>query len=138
MSKPRYRWWGYVKAMIREYPALKARYADLKTPDMSPRLTGMPGRGGEGRPAEDMALRELGPTEQREYDAVRRAIEITERQPDGRCRLELIRLVYWRGTHTLRGAAAEIPVSDRTARRWHGRFVRTVAACYGLDVDDWH
>ena len=22
MSKPRYRWWGYVKAVIRAYPAL--------------------------------------------------------------------------------------------------------------------
>lgn len=26
MSKPRYGWWGYVKWMIRQYPARKGRY----------------------------------------------------------------------------------------------------------------
>lgn len=26
MSKPRYRWWGYVKSMIRNYPAVQGRY----------------------------------------------------------------------------------------------------------------
>ena len=26
MSKPRYRWWGYVKSMIRNYPAANGRY----------------------------------------------------------------------------------------------------------------
>ena len=25
MSKPRYRWWGYIKAVIRNYPALENR-----------------------------------------------------------------------------------------------------------------
>lgn len=25
MSKPRYRWWGYIKAIIRNYPALENR-----------------------------------------------------------------------------------------------------------------
>lgn len=26
MSKPRYRWWGYVKSMIRNYPAVQDKY----------------------------------------------------------------------------------------------------------------
>lgn len=26
MSRPRYRWWGYIKAIIRNYPALEGRY----------------------------------------------------------------------------------------------------------------
>ena len=26
MSKPRYRWWGYIKSIIRNYPALEGRY----------------------------------------------------------------------------------------------------------------
>lgn len=25
MSRPRYRWWGYIKAIIRNYPALEGR-----------------------------------------------------------------------------------------------------------------
>ena len=32
MSKPRYRWWGYVKAVIRAYPALDKVMWSQSTP----------------------------------------------------------------------------------------------------------
>lgn len=31
MSKPRYRWWGYVKSMIRNYPAVQDEYCQGNT-----------------------------------------------------------------------------------------------------------
>lgn len=48
VSKPRYKWWGYVKGMIRDYPALKERYAELHSTSMVADYSGMP-RGAQGR-----------------------------------------------------------------------------------------
>ena len=46
MSRPRYGWWPYVKSMIREYPALKARHDDLQSASVTANYNGMPGGGG--------------------------------------------------------------------------------------------
>lgn len=74
MSSPRYRWWSYIKAIIRAYPALKKIYAGANEPSMAINLSGMPGGTGTSRPTENFAMRDL-PTEQREYEAVRQAIK---------------------------------------------------------------
>ena len=100
MSKPRYRWWSYVKAMIRNYPTLVDRYIQ--------------------RPA------------LWEREAVQRAIDQTEQMVDGKERLQVIDLVFFRQTHTLEGAAVLIPCSERTARRWHTDFIKAVAKEFGL------
>lgn len=131
MSKPRYRWWGYVKGMIRAYPELHRQYADLHSPAMTADYSGMRGRGG-GRGVETLALRELSGTEQREYEAVRQAIETTERYRNGRERLTVIRLVLWERSHTLEGAALMVPCHIVTAAVWHGDFIKLVAKNFGL------
>ena len=132
MSKPRYDWWPYVKGMIRRYPALRAEYADLHSQSMTANYSGMPRGGGAGRGVEAVAIRELPSTRQREYEAVRRAVEITERYRNGRDRLKVIRLVLWDRSHTLEGAALMVPCSWRTAAQWHGEFIQLVAKNYGL------
>lgn len=132
MSKPRYDWWPYVKGMIRRYPALKAEYADLHSTSMTADYSGMPQGSGGDRVLESVALRELPSTRQREYEAVRRAIEVTERYANGRDRLAVIQLVLWDKSHTLAGAALMVPCSEVTAWRWHGEFIRLVAKNYGL------
>lgn len=132
MSSPRYDWWGYVKGMIRRYPALKEKYCDLHTQSITQAYAESAGHSGPTRTAEDIALRELPKTEQREYEAVARAIAMTERYSNGRDRLELIRLVLWDRSHTLEGAALYIPCGIATAKRWHGEFIRLVASCFGL------
>lgn len=132
MSRPRYDWWGYVKGMIRRYPALCAQYADLHSQSVTVDYSGMPRGGGHARGTEETALRELPTTEQREYEAVRRAIQQTRRYPNGRDRLRVIRLVLWDRSHTLEGAALMVPCSERTARRWHAEFIKAVAKNYGL------
>lgn len=68
----------------------------------------------------------------RERKAVEKAIERTGAMPDGAERLELAGLIFWRGTHTLPGAAQKCCVSERTARRWHTEFIRMVAGEFGL------
>lgn len=132
MSKPKYDWWGYVKSMIRRYPQLKEEYADLHTQAVTASCSGMPGGGGAGRAVEEVALRELPATRQREYEAVRRAIMVTERMKSSRDRLKIIDLVFWKRTHTLEGAAMAIPCSYVTAQRYHSEFIVLVAEAYGL------
>ena len=132
MSKPRYDWWPYVKGMIRRYPALKAQYADLHSQSVTPSYSGMPGGGGDGRTLERIAVRELPGTRQREYEAVRRAIQTTGHYPNGGDRLKVIRLVLWDRSHTLEGAAMIVPCSIRHAKEWHGDFIRLVALYFGL------
>lgn len=133
MSKPRYRWWGFAKNMIRDYPALAAKAADLHSPSVTARLSGMPGHTGQGRTVEALALRQLPPDDQRAYDAVTKAIRTTERLPNGADRIRLIRFAYWEiPTMRLEFAAVRCCVSVPTAKRWHGDFVRLVGKNYGF------
>lgn len=132
MSKPRYDWWSYVKGVIRRYPALKAEYADLHNQSVTPNYSGIPGCGAVGRATEDVAIRELPTTKQREYEAVRRAIATTERMKSSRDRLKVVDLVFWKQTHTLEGAALMVPCSYDTAQNYHEEFIKLVASFYGL------
>ncbi len=132
MSRPRYDWWPYVKGVIRRYPALEEEYRDLHSPTVTASYSGMPGGGGDGRPMENLAIRELPTTRQREYEAVRQAIHITERMRSGGQRLQLIRLVLWQNRYTLRSAALQIPISYDMAKMYQREFIYLVARCYGL------
>ena len=132
MSKPRYIWWGYVKGMIRNYPALSEKYKDLHEQSMTANYSGMPRGGDASRSVEEITVRELPFTQQREYEAVRLAISKTERYPNGRDRLYVIRLVFWDRSHTLEGAALQVPCGIATAKRWHGEFIMLVAKNFGL------
>jgi iron uptake system EfeUOB component EfeO/EfeM len=132
MSKPRYKWWSYIKAVIREYPNLKSKYNDLHSVSITASMSDMPKGTNVSRNTEITALKEMSPTEQKEYEAVRKAIEATERHSNGRDRLLVIDAVLWKATHTLSGAALMVPCSERTAWQWHGEFIRLVASYYGL------
>lgn len=77
-------------------------------------------------------MRELPEINRKEMDAVREAIEETRNLKTGNERLKIIRLVFWDRSHTVTGAAMQIPCSDRTAREWHRDFIYLVAQKYGL------
>ena len=132
MSKPRYRWWGYIRNVIRAYPELKKEYEELHQQSVTANTSGMSGGNGVSRGTEKVALRELPKTKQKEYDAVSRAIEITKRMPNGIQRLQIIDLVYWKRTHTVEGAAMKVGYSVDRGKQLHGEFVRLVAKCYGF------
>lgn len=132
MSKPRDRWWGYVRAVIRAWPDLRTRYRALHEPSLTPCYSGCGSSGGAGDPTAEIALRQLPRQEQREYEALEAAIRQTGRLSDGETRLAIIELVFWRQSHTLEGAAQRTHVSYRTARRKQNEFIRLVAEHMGL------
>lgn len=121
-----------MKGMIRRYPDLKAEYADLHSQSVTPNYSGMPVSGVAGRATEEVAIRELPTTRQREYEAVSMAIAVTGRMKTGRYRLKVIDLVFWKRSHTLEGAALMVPCSYDTAQNYHADFIKLVAKYYGL------
>lgn len=140
-------WWmEAVRRAIINYPALKAKKAELQSMNTTPAVKsvlgpdGKPatvyptgGGGGNSRKTETVALRELPPMEERALSAVRNAIEATSLLPDGPHRLRLIRDYWWRGGHrSMAHSAARSDVSDRTARRWLWAFTWTVAMEMGF------
>lgn len=135
MSKLKYGWWPYVKYMVRNYPQLCREWEELKTISATPDYSAIGHGSGVSKPTEQVALRLLPKDKQKEFDAVREALRETERGPDGRHRITLVRLVYWRRTHNLAGAAQVVGISERTAKRWNVRFLRLVGEKYGFDIE---
>lgn len=133
MSKPRDPWWPYVKNVLRAYPGMKRELEARQLQSVTVRYNPAGGSSGPGRSTEQAAMRQLDPARQRELEAVRKAIRKTGYMQDGRLRNEMIRLVYFRRTHNLYGAAERCHVSYRTAQNWHGTFLRLVAHNLGLD-----
>lgn len=60
-------------------------------------------------------------------NAVKAAIEATERMDGGEDRIKLIGMVHFERTHTLEGAAKKIPCDRSTAARWQKKFFEDVA-----------
>lgn len=136
MSKPRFRWWGYILAILRAYPELCAKLQQLKNQHITASYEPSGGgKGGIARPTESAALAELRGTEGKEYNAVRQAIEYTAKLKSGTERNALIDMVYFKKTKTMEGTAVELFISYSTAKRWHKEFVLVVADFYGL-LDD--
>ena len=129
MSKPKYRWWGYVRWMIRDYPKYKQLLCEIKQPSITPKISGLPnGKGKTTDTTANLALASLPPKMQKEFDAVQTAISQTKNQKV----LTMIRLVYWDGTHTVVGAGYSVGYEEAQAKRLHGEFIRQVAKNYGL------
>jgi RinA family phage transcriptional activator len=120
-------WWNYCKFIIRQYPKLKK---ELETPletAVTPNYGGIGGGGGISRPVERAVIHDLNPRDQRRYDAVDAAIRKTMEKSSGKDIIRLIDMVYFAKTHTIAGAALEIPISENQAGRWNGDFIRLVA-----------
>lgn len=132
MSKPRYKWWGYVKWVIRDYPDKCRELQMMQTQSCTANYSGSV-RGSEAqRNTENTALRGFSGQREREFSGVEQAIEETRRMKNGAERLKLIDLVFFSKTHTLSGAALACYVGERTALEWHGDFIRCVAKHMGL------
>ena len=127
MSKPRDPWWPYVKNVLRLYPTLKRDLDAKRSQSVTASLDKVGGGSVAPRTTEQAALRELSPARQREFDAVQQVISSTSAKPNGHSRNEVIRLVYFRHTHNLYGAALACHVAYATAKVWHQDFLREVA-----------
>lgn len=133
MSKPRYKWWSYVQWMIRLYPGRVELLRDMQSASVTANYSKAPGHGDASRTTERLAMASLGDVD-REVDAVRAAIEDTEARADGKLRMKLIRLYYWDRIGRIDAAARRCYISERTAIKWNGEFVRTVARHFGLPL----
>lgn len=126
-------YWAGAMEAVREYPKHKAELQRLHSQKITANLNGMPGGGGESRTTENIALKELSPAKQADYEAVHLAIEQTQREGSGDEVMKLIRMKYWQGRHlTLAAIAMRLNISEATARRWHGAFIRKVLKNRGL------
>lgn len=134
MSSPRYGWWSYAKNMIRRYPELCDQERELHVQSLAVNYSGMPGGGLPGDPTARAALRELTGNQRRELNAVRAAIDETRRRPNGKERLQLIHMIFWKQCCNLPGAALRMNVSYSTAQKWHTEFIRLVGEKYGFDL----
>ena len=134
MSKPRYYWWSYVRAMIRNYPVLKASLEELHEVKVTAAygLNGGGGSGGISRPTEQAAIRELPTTQQREYEAVKRALTYYADKSYGEDFLRFVSLYYWQQRGTIAAISRRMSYDPRYIREWNRNFVRAVAKNYGL------
>lgn len=71
--------------------------------------------------------KDLSRVETMNYEAVKAAIEATERMENGEVRMKVIRMVHLDRTHTVEGAALRIPCEKTTAYRWQKAFFEEVA-----------
>lgn len=133
MSNPRYIWWSYAKSIVKSYPALRKEYDALHLQNISFDPERIPGGNSLSRRTENIALRQLPPAKQANYDAVTKAIEQTQILPNGDARLQVIDMVFWKQSHTLDGAAYKIGYSYDHCKRFHRDFIRLVGFNRGLE-----
>lgn len=132
MSKPREDYFPNAVWTIRNYPARLEEYKELHRQEMSFRMSGVPGNGDISRTVESIALRQMAPMKQAEYEAVTKAISVTKMLPDGDLRVELIRRMYWgKKKVAMKNIFPALYIAEATATRWHGAFVRLVAEFMG-------
>lgn len=134
MNRYRDNWRTYAVNAMRDY----LRYKEIQKEAHGQRVTAQynKGRGGSGisRSAEQAALRTgLTRQQEKELTAVERAVKSTRRGPDGKLRVRVVEMVYFRGTHTIEGAAQIVHVSYSTAWRWTDNFIRLVGKNLGCE-----
>lgn len=102
----RYRWWDFMCKIVRAYPELKEK--ELTSPD-----------------------------DRKDRDAVAQAVASVAQHRDGADRLKMIEYIYWnKKRHRVKDAAPRLSISEATAKRWHGEFIREVAKNRGFFVND--
>lgn len=134
MSKPRDNWRPWVINVLRDYYLFKRIEKEAHSIRVTAQYNKGRGGGGTSRTTEQAALRSgLTRQQERELNAVEKAIKTTRRGSDGKIRMKVVELVYFRGTHTIEGAAQTVHVSYTTAWRWTDNFVRLVGKYLGCE-----
>lgn len=127
MSNFKEDWWRSAVWAVRNYPSRKKAYEQLHAPRSNDAVVTVVPAGRINRCTEALALSELPPMKQREYDAVSRAISETAAMPDGKLRVDLISQMYWQGNKLgISGVSYKLNISVATGKRWHNRFIRLV------------
>lgn len=136
MSKPRYNWWPFALNMIKDYPARNAEYNELHKQKITASMTGLHSQKSASRSTENIATRSLPRQDQLEYDAVKKAIALTQMDESGELQLDVVKLTLWKNSHSIDGAALKLNISPRTAKRYRWKFILCVGYAYGLLTPD--
>lgn len=132
MGKPKDDWFNSAVWVVRNYPNRKKEYEELHTQSVCSDASGMPKSSDVSRTIENIALREMPPMKQLEYDAVTRAIAVTKLLPDGDKRVEMIEKMYWKGRKlNIDDVTYSVGIAEATGKRWHGTFIRQVGEFMG-------
>lgn len=94
---------AYMKGILRSYPEIRAKPPEKRTRN-----------------------------EQRRFDAVSALLTQVDRMEDAGCKRKLIDIVYFKRSHTLCGAAMQIPVCERTAQAWNAEFMDAMSQIIDL------
>ena len=122
--------------IIRDYPIRKRDYNALHQQKITANIDDVPGGGGASRSAENAALRQLPKAEQREYDAVHLALQITAGLRDGKTRLSVAHYTLITGRYTIAGAAMRLGIPEEKARTYRWEFIMAVGYTYGFIEKD--
>lgn len=122
-------WRQEARSAVRRFPSLWQKEKDLHAGKVTPNYTGMPSAQTASRTTELIALKQLPPYEQKQLEAVRGALEALENQYPAtvQIRKDLIKLLYWRRSHTLEGAAYVLHIAEPTARQYDRQFIERVS-----------
>ena len=131
MSSYRHWWTPNVARALKEFPALIAKKDELRKTSIIAKYSSDPWSGTAQRTTENIALTDLPPAEAALVDAIESALDEISRRRDGDEILRLIDLVHFRRSHTLYGAAVALNMSEITAKRKNGDFIRLVAKKLG-------
>ena len=134
MNRTNDNWRPYVTNVLRDYYTYKRMEKEAHSQKITAQYN--KGRGGSGvsRTTESAAMRSgLTRQQRRELDAVEKAVRSTRRGPDGKLRVKVMEMVYFRDTHTIEGAAQNVHVSYKTAWRWTDNFIRLTGKYLGLE-----
>ena len=64
--------------------------------------------------------------EQRRLEIVESVLDAVDHMPGAYDKRKLIEMAYFRNSHTLHGAALNIPIGQRTAERWNAQIMHVV------------
>ena len=135
MSKPRYNWWGFALAMIRDYPNRQKELKEMHEQKVTANLNGMPGAHTASRTTEGIAIKQLPAQEQREFDAVDKAIRRVKGMTEPKLRMAVIKTTLLEG-YSIPTAAMRLNTAERTARRYRWQFILLVGHMYGFLTEE--
>lgn len=131
MSSYRHWWTPNVARALKEYPRLIAKKDELRKTALIAKYSTDPRNKNATRSTENIALKDLPPAEAATVDAISSALDEISRRRDGDEIIRLVDLVHFRRSHTLYGAAMVLNMSEITAKRKNGDFIKLVAKKLG-------
>lgn len=126
-------WRSQARRALRDYPRLKKKQS-ANGYQITPVYGGLPVQHEASRVTEDVALRsQLTEAEANAISAVEFAMQMQSAYYNSEARLKMLRLVYFKRTHTMQGAAMECGYSIETVWKWN---TEVLAAVYvGIKKD---